>query len=219
MRCLLCIGVPVAEEPIRVLVADDHPIVRAGLCSLVEDHPRMELVAEAETGEQAVSLTIEHRPDVILMDLRMPVMDGVAAIRAIRESLPDARVIVLTTYDGDEDISQALRAGARAYLLKDASRAELMEAIEAVHRGETRIPPEVGARLAEHVAGQPLTPRELDVLSEIVAGRSNKEIGSALSLSEGTVKFHVNNILAKLGASDRTQAATLAIRRGFVRFP
>jgi two-component system NarL family response regulator len=133
--------------------------------------------------------------------------------------LPDARVIVLTTYDGDEDIYQALRAGARAYLLKDASRAELLEAVEAVHRGESRIPPEVAAKLAEHVAGQDLTPRELDVLREIVAGRSNKEIGRELSLSEGTVKFHVNNILAKLGASDRTQAATLAIRRGFVRLP
>lgn len=208
-----------AETPIGVLVADDHPIVRAGLCALVEDHPRMRLVAEAETGEQAVALALEHRPDVILMDLRMPTMDGADAIRAIRASWPDARVIVLTTYDGDEDIAQALRAGARAYLLKDATRMELMEAVEAVHRGETRIPPAVGARLAEHVAGQPLTPRELDVLREIVAGRSNKEIGGELSLSEGTVKFHVNNILAKLGASDRTHAATLAIRRGFVRLP
>jgi two-component system NarL family response regulator len=201
------------------MVADDHPIVRAGLCALVEDHPRMCLVAEAETGEQAVVFATEHRPDVILMDLRMPAMDGVEAIRTIRASLPDARVIVLTTYDGDEDIYQALRAGARAYLLKDASRAELLEAVEAVHRGESRIPPEVAAKLAEHVAGQDLTPRELDVLREIVAGRSNKEIGRELSLSEGTVKFHVNNILAKLGASDRTQAATLAIRRGFVRLP
>ncbi len=207
------------NAPIRVLVADDHPIVRAGLSALVDDHPRMRLVAEAETGAQAAALALAHRPDVILMDLRMPAMGGVEAIRAIRSSWPDARVIVLTTYDGDEDIYQALRAGAKAYLLKDAPRAELLEAVEAVHRGEKRIPPEVGAKLAERIAGQDLTPRELDVLRAIADGRSNKEIGRALSLTEGTVKFHVNNILAKLGVSDRTQAATEALRRGFVPLP
>lgn len=204
------------DAPIRVLIADDHPIVRAGLSALIDDHPRMRLVAEATTGTQAVSLALSHRPDVILMDLRMPELDGVEATRAIRSSWPDARVIVLTTYDGDEDIYQALLAGAMAYLLKDASRAELLEAIEAVHRGEKRIPAEVGARLAGRVAGQDLTPRELEVLRAIVDGRSNKEIAHALSLSEGTVKFHVNNILAKLGVNDRTQAATEALRRGFV---
>jgi two-component system NarL family response regulator len=177
------------------------------------------LVAEAETGAQAAALALAHRPDVILMDLRMPAMGGVEAIRAIRSAWPNARVIVLTTYDGDEDIYQALRAGARAYLLKDAPRTELLEAVEAVHRGEKRIPPEVGAKLAERVAGQDLTPRELDVLRAIADGRSNKEIGRALSLTEGTVKFHVNNILAKLGVSDRTQAATEALRRGFVPLP
>jgi two-component system NarL family response regulator len=209
----------VAEAPIRVLVADDHPIVRGGLIALVDDHPRMRVVAEAATGAQAVALALEHRPDVILMDLRMPELGGVDAIRAIRSSWPNARVIVLTTYDGDEEIYQALQAGARAYLLKDASRRELLEAVEAVHRGETRIPPEVGAKLAERVAGQDLTARELDVLRAIVDGRSNKEIARALSLTEGTVKFHVNNILGKLGASDRTQAATEALRRGFVRLP
>lgn len=207
------------DLPIRVLVADDHPIVRAGLVALVNDHPRMRLIAEAATGAQAVSLALSHRPDVILMDLRMPELDGVAAIRSIRSTWPEARVIVLTTYDGDEDIYQALLAGAMAYLLKDASRADLLEAIEAVHRGEKRIPAEVGARLAGRVTGQELTPRELDVLRAIVDGRSNKEIAHALSLSEGTVKFHVNNILAKLGVSDRTQAATEALRRGFVRLP
>lgn len=141
-----------------MLVADDHPVVRGGLSALVEDHPRMRLVAEAETGAQAVALAVAHRPDVILMDLRMPEMGGVEAIRAIRSAWPNARVIVLTTYDGDEDIYQALQAGARAYLLKDASRAELLEAVEAVHRGETRIPPEVGAKLAERVAGPDLPP-------------------------------------------------------------
>jgi two-component system NarL family response regulator len=209
----------VTDAPIRVLIADDHPIVRGGLSALVADHPRMRLVAEAETGEQAVALAMTHRPDVILMDLRMPEMSGVEAIRAIRSAWPDARVIVLTTYDGDEDIYQALQAGARAYLLKDASGAELLEAVEAVHRGETRIPPQVGARLAQRVAREDLTPRERDVLRAIVDGRSNKEIGRALSLTEGTVKFHVNNILAKLGVNDRTQAAIEALRRGFVRLP
>ena len=207
------------DAPIRVLIADDHPIVRAGLAALVNDHPRMRLVAEAGSGEEAVALAMTHHPDVILMDLRMPGMSGVEAIHAIRSSWPDARVIVLTTYDGDEDIYRALQAGARAYLLKDASRAELLEAVEAVHRGEKRIPPDVGAKLAERVAGQELTPRERDVLQGIVEGRSNKEIGRALFLSEGTVKFHVNNILAKLGVRDRTQAATEAIRRGLVRQP
>lgn len=208
-----------ADPTIRVLVADDHPIVRAGLGALVDDHPGMRLVAEAETGAEAVALALAHRPDVILMDLRMPEMGGVEAIRTIRSAWPDARVIVLTTYDGDEGIYRALQAGAQAYLLKDASRVELLEAVEAVHRGEKRIPPEIGAKLAERVAGQDLTPRELDVLRAIVDGHSNKEIGHALSLSEGTVKFHVNNILAKLGVNDRTQAATEALRRGFVRFP
>ena len=205
------------DPTIRVLVADDHPIVRSGLGALVDDHPSMRLVAEAETGAEAVALAMAHRPDVILMDLRMPVMSGVEAIRAIRSAWSDARVIVLTTYDGDEEIYQALQAGAQAYLLKDASRVELLEAVEAVHRGEKRIPPEIGAKLAERVAGQDLTPRELDVLRAIVDGRSNKEISHALSLTEGTVKFHVNNILAKLGVNDRTQAATEALRRGFVR--
>lgn len=205
-----------ADAPIRVLVADDHPIVRAGLSALVDDHPRMRLVAEAETGAGAVALAMAHRPDVILMDLRMPEMGGVEAIRAIRSSWPTARVIVLTTYDGDEDIYQALRAGAWAYFLKDASRAELLEAVEAVHRGEKRIPPEVGAKLAERLAGPELTERELEVLRRIVAGRSNKEIAADLSVSEGTVKFHVNNVLGKLGVADRTQAATEAIRRGMV---
>jgi len=209
----------VADAPIRVLVADDHPIVRGGVIALVDDHPRMRLAAEAETGRQAVALALAHRPDVILMDLRMPELGGVEAIRALRAAWPEARVIVLTTYDGDEEIYQALQAGARGYLLKDASRAELLAAVEAVHRGETRIPPEVGAKLAQRVAGQNLTPRELEVLRAIVDGRSNKEIGRALSLGEGTVKFHVNNILAKLGVNDRTQAATEALRRGFVRLP
>lgn len=205
-----------ADAPIRVLVADDHPIVRAGLSALVDDHPRMRLVAEAETGAKAVALAMAHRPDVILMDLRMPEMGGVEAIRAIRSSWPNARVIVLTTYDGDEDIYQALQAGARAYLLKDASRGELLEAVEAVHRGEMRIPPEVGAKLAERLVGPALTERELEVLRRIVAGRSNKEIAADLSVSEGTVKFHVNNVLGKLGVADRTQAVTEAIRRGMV---
>jgi two-component system NarL family response regulator len=206
-----------AAAPIGVLIADDHPVVRMGLEALVNDASGMCVVAEAATGEEAVELALRHRPDVVLMDLRMPGCGGVEAIQRIRSVWPDARIVVLTTYDGDEDIYRALRAGARAYLLKDAPRAALLETIGAVHRGQTNIPSEVAAKLAERLAGPELTERELDVLRRIVAGRSNKEIAADLSVSEGTVKFHVNNVLGKLGVSDRTQAVTEAIRRGIVR--
>jgi two-component system NarL family response regulator len=206
-----------AAAPIGVLIADDHPVVRMGLEALVSDASGMCVVAEAATGEEAVELALRHRPDVVLMDLRMPGCGGVEAIQRIRSVWPDARIVVLTTYDGDEDIYRALRAGARAYLLKDASRTALLETIGAVHRGQTSIPSEVAGKLAERLAGPALTERELDVLRRIVAGRSNKEIAADLSVSEGTVKFHVNNVLGKLGVSDRTQAVTEAIRRGIVR--
>ena len=203
-------------SPIDVVIADDHPVVRMGLAAVVGDRSGMRVVAEAATGDEAVGLALRHRPDVLLMDLRMPGMGGVEAIRRIRSVWPGARVVVLTTYDGDEDVYRALQAGARAYLLKDTPRAELLDAIEAVHRGQQRIPPAVAAKLAERVAAPALTERELDVLRLIVAGRSNKEIGAALHIGEGTVKFHVNNLLAKLGVGDRTRAATTALRRGLV---
>ena len=205
-----------AVAPIGVLIADDHPVVRMGLEALVSDASGMCVVAEAASGEEAVELVLLHRPDVVLMDLRMPGIGGVEAIQRIRSVWPDAHIVVLTTYDGDEDIYCALRAGARAYLLKDAPRAALLETIEAVHRGQTSIPPEVARKLAERLGGPELTDRELEVLRRIVAGRSNKEIAADLSVSEGTVKFHVNNVLGKLGVAARTQAATEAIRRGIV---
>jgi DNA-binding NarL/FixJ family response regulator len=203
--------------PIGVLIADDHPVVRMGLEALVSDASGMCVVAEAASGEEAVELALRHRPDVVLMDLRMPGCGGVEAIQRIRAVWPDARIVVLTTYDGDEDIYRALRAGARAYLLKDVPRAVLLETVAAVHRGQTSIPSEVASKLADRLAGPELTERELDVLGRIVAGRSNKEIASDLSVSEGTVKGHITHVLGKLGVADRTQAATEAIRRGIVR--
>jgi two-component system NarL family response regulator len=205
------------EGAIRVLIADDHPVVREGVAAMIERRPDMTVVGVAATGREAVAAYRAARPDVVLMDLRMPDMTGVEAIGAIRGEFPGARIIVLTTYDGDEDIYRGLQAGARAYLLKDAPRDDLLDAIRAVHAGQSRIPPAVAARLAERVlAGPELTARELEVLQGIVAGRSNKEIGAALGISEGTVKAHVNSILGKLGVADRTQAVTTALQRGIV---
>ena len=203
-------------NPIRVLVVDDHFVVRMGLRAVIEAEADMAVVAEAAGGESAVQLFREHRPDVTLMDLRMPLMSGVEATRAIREDSPDARVIVLTTYDGDEDIFRALNAGARAYLLKDVSREELLDVIRGVHVGQRRIPPAIGARLAEAMPRSELTQRELEVLGLVVRGLSNRKIGDALSITEGTVKIHMNNILSKMGVQDRTQAATAAVRRGII---
>jgi two-component system NarL family response regulator len=202
--------------PIRILLADDHAVVREGLAAMISRRADMQVVAEAENGARAVELARQHQPDVILMDLRMPEMGGVEAIGHIRAERPEARIIVLTTYDGDEDIYRALQAGAKAYLLKDTPRDELLDAIRAVHAGQKRLPPEVAAKLAERITAEPLTPRELDVLRLIVAGMSNKEIGAALNIAEGTVKIHVNGLLGKLGVSDRTQAVTEALRRGIV---
>jgi two-component system NarL family response regulator len=205
------------EAVIRILIADDHPIVRQGLAATIGRQPGMTVVAEAINGREVVDLFRLHRPDVTLMDLRMPQMDGVEAIAVIREESRTARIIVLTTYDSDEDIYRGLRAGAMAYLLKDAPLSELLEAIRAVHAGQKRIPLAVAAKLVERMSSPELTAREMQVLHLVVAGQSNKEIGTTLNISEGTVRAHVNNILSKMGASDRTQAATLAIKRGLVR--
>lgn len=202
--------------PVRILIADDHPIVREGLHAVVSDQPDMIVVGQAATGAEAVDLALSLRPDVVLLDLRMPELNGVDAIAAIRAGWPEARVLVLTTYDGDEDIYRALQAGAQAYLLKDTPRAELLEAIRAVARGQKRIPPEVAARLVQRIGGPTLTEREVDVLRLMAKGGSNKDIGAALHISEGTVKFHVNNILGKLGVDDRTQAVTIALQRGII---
>jgi DNA-binding NarL/FixJ family response regulator len=203
-------------DTIKILIVDDHNIVRQGLAALLKTVPGLMVAAEASDGEQAVELFRRHKPDVTLMDLRLPKMNGVDAIAKIRDGTPGARIIVLTTFDGDEDIYRALQAGARGYLLKGMDLAELTEAIRTVHAGRTRIPPRVAEKLAERMSGASLTARELEVLRLIVAGRSNKDIGTALFISEATVKTHVNSLLSKLGVEDRTQAATTALQRGIV---
>ena len=202
--------------PIRILVVEDHNVVRQGLVALIKTVPDMQVVAEAADGAQGVELFRKHHPDVTVMDLRLPKLSGVDAITKIRNEFPAARIIVLTTFDGDEDIYRALQAGARGYLLKDMFGEELMDAIRSVHAGKTRIPGPVAQRLAERMGGPSLTGRELEVLKLIVGGRSNKDIGNELSISEATVKTHINSILSKLGVSDRTQAATTALQRGIV---
>ena len=203
-------------ESIQIMVVDDHHIVRKGLIALIATLPDMKVVAEAGDGGQAVELFRKHQPDVTLMDLRLPNKNGVDAITEIRREFPGARIIVLTTFDGDEDIYRALQAGAKGYLLKGMNADELMEAIRTVHAGKSRIPAVVAERLAERMGGPSLTGRELDVLKRIVAGRSNKEIAGELFISEATVKTHINSILSKLGVNDRTQAATTALQRGIV---
>ena len=205
-----------SAQIIRVLLVDDHPVVREGMAALLNRRADMEVIGEVANGRAAVDFYQEHQPDVTLMDLRMPEMGGVEAIVTIREQFPQAKIIVLTTYDGDEDIYRGLQAGAMAYMLKDTPRDALLETIRAVHAGQRRISPEVASKLAERIMGQSLTERELAVLQEIVAGKSNREIGQSLTITEGTVKAHVNNLLGKLGVSDRTQAVTEALRRGIV---
>ena len=208
-----------SDNQIRVMVVDDQAVVRQGIVALINTVADMTVVAEARDGQEAVELFRAHRPDVTLMDLRMPVVGGVEAITRIRREFPGARVIVLTTFDGDEDIYRSLQAGAQGYLLKDMFFDELEEAVRKVHAGARRIPTVVAERLAERMAGEVLTGREVQVLELIVRGKSNKEIGTLLHISEATVKSHINNILSKLGVSDRTQAATTALQRGLVHLP
>ncbi len=206
----------VSPSRLTVLIADDHPVVRAGLVSVIDSQADMKTVAEAATGEEAVELYRRHRPAVTLMDLRMPGIGGLAAIAAIRRASPEACVLVLTTYDGEEDVFRALQAGARGYLLKDMPRQQLLETIRAAHRGTHQLPAVVAARLAQRMLDSELTSREIEVLEQIAQGLSNKRIAGALGISEGTVKTHVNNIMGKLGADDRTHAVTLALRRGVI---
>ena len=205
------------DKPIRIVIADDHHLVRQGFRAMLERLPSMEVVAEASTGQEAIEQYARHQPDILLLDLRLPDMCGVHVIRAVREQFLIARIIVLTTYDGDDEIYQSLRAGAKAYMLKDVTLEELVDCIEKVHRGQTCVPPPVAAKLVERTASPELTERELDVLRRIVAGRSNKEIAADLGIAEGTVKTHVNHVLDKLGVHDRTQAALAAVKRGLVR--
>jgi DNA-binding NarL/FixJ family response regulator len=205
-----------AQENIRVLVVEDHHVVRQGLVALLNVVDGIEVVGEAADGVEAIARFRKCQPNVTLIDLRMPRLSGVEVIQRIRMETPQARFIVLTTYDGDEDIFRALQAGARAYLLKGMTTDDLVSTIRAVHAGRSHIPPAIAQRLAERVGTEELTPRELDVLEQIVRGCSNKEIATALDISEATVKTHINSLLGKLGVTDRTQAATAAIQRGIV---
>jgi two-component system NarL family response regulator len=201
---------------IRVLIADDGAIVRQGLATIIDRDPEMTAIAQAEDGQQAIALFREYQPDVTLMDLRMPQMGGVEAIMAICAEFKQARIMVLTTYDGDEDIYRGLQAGAQGYLLKDAKPPELLNAIRMIHSGQKYVPPEVGAKLVQRMSNPELSERELDVLRLMAQGMSNQGIGTALNVGESTVKSHVNRILSKLGVNDRTQAVIVAIKRGIV---
>lgn len=195
---------------------DDHFVVRMGLSGSINIESDMTVVAEASTGDQALALYRQHQPDIVLMDLRLPDIDGITACKLICEEFPNAAVVILSTHDGEEDIYRAFQAGAQAYLLKTVQREELLRALRSVNAGERCIPPAVGARLAERMSHPELTAREVEVLTLIAKGKSNKEIGAELSIAEVTVKLHVGHILSKLGASDRTQAATTALRRGIL---
>jgi DNA-binding NarL/FixJ family response regulator len=201
---------------IRVLAVDDHALLREGIAALIRKQSEMELVAEGSNGREAIELFRRHRPDVTLMDLQMPEMSGIDAISAIRGEFPEARIVVLTTWAGDAQVVRALKAGARAYLLKGLLRKELIETIRAVHAGQKRLTPEVAAEIAEHATDEVLTPREIDVLRLVAFGNPNKEIAAQLSISEETVKSYIKNILSKLGANDRTHAVAIAVKRGVI---
>jgi DNA-binding NarL/FixJ family response regulator len=203
-------------ETIKVLAVDDHPLVRKGIASILANETDMHLVGEAGNGREAVDLFRQHHPDVVLMDLRMPDMDGVQATQAIRKDYPEARIIALTSYDGDQDIYRALEAGVRGYMLKEMVHSDVLRAIRTVHSGKRLMPQEVAERLSEYFPQVALTPREVEVLGHVARGLANKEIADKLGTASGTIKMHIQNILEKLGAADRTHAVTIAIQRGIL---
>jgi DNA-binding NarL/FixJ family response regulator len=205
------------EAQIRILAVDDHPLLREGIAGMVNNQPDMLLVAQASNAQEAIQQFRKHKPDVTLMDLRLPDKSGIEAMMAIRSEFPEARIIMLTTFEGDVEIQRALEAGARGYLLKSMPPRELVEVIRQVHAGEKRIPLQVAARLAEHISDEALTDREIEVLSQIALGSRNRDIAEKLFITEGTVKVHIKHIMQRLGASDRTQAVAIGLRRGIIQ--
>jgi DNA-binding NarL/FixJ family response regulator len=206
-----------SKSPIRVFSVDDHPLLREGIAALVNSQPDMVLIGQGSNGAEAIQLFKEQLPDVTLLDLRLPDMSGIDVLIAIRSQFPDARIIMLTTFEGDVEIQRALQAGARGYLLKNMPPTELLEVIRQVHAGKKRIPPEVASQLLEHMSDEVLTEREIEVLREVADGNRNREIAERLFISEETVKVHIKHIMEKLGASDRTQAVSIGLRRGIIQ--
>ncbi len=201
---------------IRVLSVDDHPLVREGIAALINDQPDMRMAAQGASGKEAIQRFRDHQPDVVLLDVRLPDMSGIDAMITIRSEFPDARIIIVTSSEGDTEMQRALEGGARGYMLKSMPPKDLLEAIRKVHAGKKAIPPEIAARLANHYSDETLTEREIEILQQIAEGNRNRDIADKLFISEGTVKVHIKHIMGKLGANDRTQAITIAVRRGII---